>query len=219
MENQFDVLNYLLENPHFLIKHANKLGISFDSKKIRSIAEVQILANKNKVDKISHQYQEILHNIYKNEIILHNLDKLYFNLMECKKLSQVITVIANSLNQDFSLSIFIIKFVIDNLVNNTIQDIEKNNILNVNENYFNDLKNIMKPFGDTKCIIESLYSWLPKQSKVESFLHMPLHYKKNFLGFILIAHKDYKYFDKDLATNFMDSMAQAISITIHRILY
>lgn len=218
MEKKFDVLDFLLNNPHFLIEHSSKLGISFDSKKIKSMAEVQILSSKNKLDKISLHYQEILVNIKRNEIILNKLEKLYFNLMECQKLSKVIKIIENSLNKDFLLPIFSIKLAVNKERNIKNSLIKEDNILNVDSQDLNDLKKIVSPFGDTKCVIDSLYSWLPKKINFESFLHIPLNYKNKFLGFILIAHTDYRHFSKDISTDFISSMAKAISITVYRII-
>ncbi|MBN3859471.1 DUF484 family protein [Neisseriaceae bacterium PsAf] len=182
--------------------------------KIKSFTEVQEIANKDIIENLELQLQEMYHIADENFALIQKIINFDHELMACRTVNQVLKTVKKNFNNVFGMPNNILKITVEPKASIRLSAADRVTDVTLIE----AIQTITKPVTGTKCIHPELYDWFNEDVKVESFLHLPLVVQDNYLGLLLVGHTDPDYFSENAPTDYVEMMAKSVAITLNRIL-
>ncbi len=210
-----DVIQYLKDNPDFLIEYVSRLGYENEGKKIRSFSEAQLAVEKRKSKRMIKNLQLFISNAKHNEDIINNILKIDLDLMSANTVRQIYLSIKDNFNQLFKISSFalLVHYHGEKKIRIPSQ------IVLDDENLRQKVSGLNEVYCSNQLLDEKLLDYLQIDA-AESFLYMPLSWRDGQVEGLLVAtHEDPQYFNDGLQLDYMQHLADIISASLKRTLH
>ncbi|WP_066567484.1 DUF484 family protein [Snodgrassella sp. CFCC 13594] len=207
------ILHYLQAHPDFLPKHAEALGIRLPESKILSFQQGSLQALKLKTEKMAQQLSVMLANAEENQATTAKLLSFNRHLLAVNTVNQCIDTVMLSLAEDFHLphAGLFISMAVEKVRVKAAYDVHSQKAV------MQAVNKLKEPLCGTH-IAPALLALLPQQAALESFLQLPVVWMDHTIAVLLIGHEDATYFHEALATDFVESMADSLSVVLARLL-
>lgn len=208
------VLEFLIENPDFLLEHASELGLNLRDHKIRSFAQAKWQASQMKIQKMAEQLQEICNDSEANNLTTQRILALDLALLTANTIDQLVDAVYYSLSHDFGLKQFVFALITPPKNNTYVSD----GLMVMDAKIRLIIEQLEKPILGSK-ISPEIRALLPKKDILpESFLQLPIKINGQTGAIIIAADECANRFTADLQTSSIERMADAIGVTLSRIM-
>lgn len=212
--SETEVLAFLQANPAFLAQHADALNIRLPEEKILSFNQGKIAVLQQKTEHMAAQLAAILDDAEYNRHVLANLLSFNRRLLAVNTLSQFARAVRTGLDEDFSLPNNVLRIVIQAPPSAHVP-------VSIDGSDHIPLQNAVSAIKCVQCgtqIATALLDLLDTAVPMESFLQLPIVWHEQTLAILVVAHEQPDYFNPQLATDFVDSMAQSMATVLARLL-
>ena len=207
------VLDFLQQHPDFLAEHADILGIRLRDDKVRSFAQGQLAASRQKTEKLAQRVEEMLDAAQSNHQTMQRLLRFDLRLLHSNTLHQIYKTVATSLKDDFELPYFSFKLVVTPKIKVKLPE---NLLLPADHAVIREWRKLKKPICSQQ-ISPAARSLLPADVVLESFLQLPLWFGDKVGGVLLFGHPDPHHFAPGLPTEYVERLAQALAASLSRL--
>lgn len=213
MKTEQEVLDYLHKHPQFLAKYAAKLNLPAKKTQVISFDMVEAADTARRLDAMKQQMVETVENIVANDIAMAKFLRLYIALMKTNTVRQCVQTLSGSLKDDFALPDFALKFINPPAA----ARVPAQWVFNEKKAVLAALEKVSAPLCSAHCVHAAAAAWLPEDS-AESFLHLPVRAGGKMAAFLLIGHPDPAHFSEQTPTDYVATLAEALSATFTRVL-
>ena len=212
--NEAAILDFLKNNPEFLLTHAKSLGVQPSHEKITAFAEVKLQANEIRTERMAQHLNEVIDNARHNQALIETLFALDHALIAATSLNDVTTALHTALDQGFQLPQYALR-----LVPQAHMTLPETELLKPNTPTFEKFKLLKRSVCD-HYLADDVLAWLPKSAEtLQSFLKVPLlGPTQDFIGILIVASPNPKHFGPEQDTHYMDHLALSLSAALNRIL-
>lgn len=210
--SETDVLAFLRAHPDWLQDYATEFKLRPIESKIMSFQQGSMLALKRKTQKMAAQLVQILNDADANQALVVKIMNFNQRLLAVNNLNQWSEAIVQGLKIDFSLPHHALRVLIEP---------PKNMSMPLNLIAKPDVKaagsKLIKPLCGV-LPVAALIQLLPDHPHLESFLQLPLRWRQQTIGLLLIGHENVTHFQSDQSTKLISIMADGIAIVLARLL-
>ena len=206
------VIDFLHKNPQWLQEHSAEFGLVPQNNKVLSFQQGKVAQLKKKTEHMAAQLMQILTDAQINREIVNKILKMDKRLLMVNTVTQWYKAISSGLNEDFKLP---------NHAVSIVADIPKNIRVPKDLIAQKSIQDLVKTLSNTQCgsqIPEGFLTLLTYTNRLESFLQLPLYFNNQIIAVVIIGHPDADYFNSDLATDLITTMADNMSVSLARLL-
>ena len=214
MKKSDSVLQFLRQNPDFLVQHAEELGIYPKESKIRAFSQVQMQHAERQMQTMAHNMEIMTDNARQNNDTMNKIMRAAIALMRCNTIKQLLKIISGCLKNDFNLHDFFILLLVKPQKKIALPE---NFRLPENHDAYSALAKLKKPHSGHKLIHRKLNKMLPENHENESYLHLPLIADGKTLAVLIIAHPDPEHFAPDAPSDYVALLGEIIGSCLARI--
>lgn len=212
--NEADVLDFLKNNPEFLLANAKSLGVQLNNDKITAFAEVKLQANEIRTQRMEQHLNDIIDNARHNQVLIETLFQLDNALIAATNLEAIFAALDDALNNGFGLPHYALR-----LAPQKGFEITANRLLDPNSSAYEKFSQLSHSHCD-HYLADDVLTWLPNSTAtLQSFLKVPLLSPSlGFIGVLIVASPNPQHFTPEQDTSYMDNLAQNLSTGLNRIL-
>lgn len=209
-----EALAFLQDNPDFLAKHADVLNIRLPEHKILSFNQGQLSVLKQKTEHMAAQLSTMLDDAEYNRHILAKLLSFNRRLLAVNTLNQFAQAVQKGLAEDFSLPNSALRLLVKAPAKVRVPSA-------IDGSEMNALHTAATSINTAQCgtqIAGALLDLLDTAVPMESFLQLPIIWRNQTLAILVVGHEEADYFHAELATDFVNSMANSMATLLARLL-
>lgn len=209
------VLAYLQTHPEFLSEHADTLGISLHSGKVRSIAALQLEQHRAKIKRLGDNIRSLVSNAGANEALFVKIMRLAQALQQDNTVLQMLASIDTAMEEDFRLPDYALRWWRPQ----TRRGVVPEDFYLDSSAQIASLSKLSEPICTQHPPLKEMLDWLPETDKpYESFLILPLPVEDATAGVWVFGHSDPEYFNAETDTLFVEQLGRLVAAALRRAL-
>ncbi|MGC1954266.1 MAG: DUF484 family protein [Gammaproteobacteria bacterium] len=211
------VAGYLRDHPDFFVRWPaalEELQIPHPCGKAVSLIEHQVVVLRRQVQALRMQLQDFVRHARNNEILTERVHHLTLRLIQCRKLTELLTALYAALIEDFKVDAAVVKlFVAARLERDRTRGEFVAGDAEVRSLFVNIIK-AKEPVCGRLRVAQLAYLFGERQSAVSSVALLPLG-EPDRIGFLAIGSQDPYRFQPGMGTAFLKNLAEIVT----RLLY
>lgn len=207
-----DVRAFLHAQPEWLYEHAAEFNLRPIESKIMSFQQGRMQFMQRKTEKMASQLVQMLGEADANHTLMAKFMAFDRRLLLVNTVAQWQRAIHDGLKNEFVLPDFALKIVTE-----APKSVRIPASLMADDNVKAVAKKLNKPIcGNLPVVV--LRELLPVQPRLESFLQLPLRWQEQTLAILIVGHEDEAHFTSDMATEWVNYMAENMAVVLARLL-
>ncbi|MGE9548606.1 DUF484 family protein [Snodgrassella sp. CS2] len=207
-----DVRAFLHAQPEWLYEHAAEFNLRPIESKIMSFQQGRMQFMQRKTEKMASQLVQMLGEADANHTLMAKFMAFDRRLLLVNTVAQWQRAIHDGLKNEFVLPDFALKIVTE-----APKSVRIPASLIADDKVKAVAKKLNKPIcGNLPMVV--LRELLPVQPRLESFLQLPLRWQEQTLAILIVGHEDEAHFTSDMATEWVNYMAENMAVVLARLL-
>lgn len=207
-----DVRAFLHAQPEWLYEHAAEFNLRPIESKIMSFQQGRMQFMQRKTEKMASQLVQMLGEADANHTLMAKFMAFDRRLLLVNTVAQWQRAIHDGLKNEFVLPDFALKIVTE-----APKSVRIPASLMADDKVKAVAKKLNKPIcGNLPMVV--LRELLPVQPRLESFLQLPLRWQEQTLAILIVGHEDEAHFTSDMATEWVNYMAENMAVVLARLL-
>ena len=207
-----DVRAFLHAQPEWLYEHAAEFNLRPIESKIMSFQQGRMQFMQRKTEKMASQLVQMLGEADANHTLMAKFMAFDRRLLLVNTVAQWQRAISDGLKNEFVLPDFALKIVTE-----APKSVRIPASLIADDKVKAVAKKLNKPIcGNLPVVV--LRELLPVQPRLESFLQLPLRWQEQTLAILIVGHEDEAHFTSDMATEWVNYMAENMAVVLARLL-
>lgn len=207
-----DVRAFLHAQPEWLYEHAAEFNLRPIESKIMSFQQGRMQFMQRKTEKMASQLVQMLGEADANHTLMAKFMAFDRRLLLVNTVAQWQRAIHDGLKNEFVLPYFALKIVTE-----APKSVRIPASLMADDKVKAVAKKLNKPIcGNLPVVV--LRELLPVQPRLESFLQLPLRWQEQTLAILIVGHEDEAHFTSDMATEWVNYMAENMAAVLARLL-
>ncbi|WP_369608387.1 DUF484 family protein [Snodgrassella alvi] len=207
-----DVRAFLHAQPEWLYEHAAEFNLRPIESKIMSFQQGRMQFMQRKTEKMASQLVQMLGEADANHTLMAKFMAFDRRLLVVNTVAQWQRAIHDGLKNEFVLPDFALKIVTE-----APKSVRIPASLMADDKVKAVAKKLNKPIcGNLPVVV--LRELLPVQPRLESFLQLPLRWQEQTLAILIVGHEDEAHFTSDMATEWVNYMAENMAVVLARLL-
>ncbi|MGL4387358.1 MAG: DUF484 family protein [Snodgrassella alvi] len=207
-----DVRAFLHAQPEWLYEHAAEFNLRPIESKIMSFQQGRMQFMQRKTEKMASQLVQMLGEADANHTLMAKFMAFDRRLLLVNTVAQWQRAIHDGLKNEFVLPDFALKIVTE-----APKSVRIPASLMADDKVKAVAKKLNKPIcGNLPVVV--LRELLPVQPRLESFLQLPLRWQEQTLAILIVGHEDEAHFTSDMATEWVNYMAENMAVVLARLL-
>ena len=207
-----DVRAFLHAQPEWLYEHAAEFNLRPIESKIMSFQQGRMQFMQRKTEKMASQLVQMLGEADANHTLMAKFMAFDRRLLLVNTVAQWQRAISDGLKNEFVLPDFALKIVTE-----APKSVRIPASLMADDKVKAVAKKLNKPIcGNLPVVV--LRELLPVQPRLESFLQLPLRWQEQTLAILIVGHEDEAHFTSDMATEWVNYMAENMAVVLARLL-
>lgn len=207
-----DVRAFLHAQPEWLYEHAAEFNLRPIESKIMSLQQGRMQFMQRKTEKMASQLVQMLGEADANHTLMAKFMAFDRRLLLVNTVAQWQRAISDGLKNEFALPDFALKIVTE-----APKSVRIPASLIADDKVKAVAKKLNKPIcGNLPVVV--LRELLPVQPRLESFLQLPLRWQEQTLAILIVGHEDEAHFTSDMATEWVNYMAENMAVVLARLL-
>lgn len=207
-----DVRAFLHAQPEWLYEHAAEFNLRPIESKIMSFQQGRMQFMQRKTEKMASQLVQMLGEADANHTLMAKFMAFDRRLLLVNTVAQWQRAIHDGLKNEFVLPDFALKIVTE-----APKSVRIPASLMADDKVKAVVKKLTKPIcGNLPVVV--LRELLPVQPRLESFLQLPLRWQEQTLAILIVGHEDEAHFTSDMATEWVNYMAENMAAVLARLL-
>lgn len=207
-----DVRAFLHAQPEWLYEHAAEFNLRPIESKIMSFQQGRMQFMQRKTEKMASQLVQMLGEADANHTLMAKFMAFDRRLLLVNTVAQWQRAIHDGLKNEFVLPDFALKIVTE-----APKSVRIPASLMADDKVKAVAKKLNKPIcGNLPVVV--LRELLPVQPRLESFLQLPLRWQEQTLAILIVGHEDEAHFKSDMATEWVNYMAENMAAVLARLL-
>ncbi|WP_367440572.1 DUF484 family protein [Snodgrassella alvi] len=207
-----DVRAFLHAQPEWLYEHAAEFNLRPIESKIMSFQQGRMQFMQRKTEKMASQLVQMLGEADANHTLMAKFMAFDRRLLLVNTVAQWQRAIHDGLKNEFVLPDFALKIVTE-----APKSVRIPASLMADDKVKAVAKKLNKPIcGNLPVVV--LRELLPVQPRLESFLQLPLRWQEQTLAILIVGHEDEAHFTSDMATEWVNYMAENMAAVLARLL-
>lgn len=207
-----DVRAFLHAQPEWLYEHAAEFNLRPIESKIMSFQQGRMQFMQRKTEKMASQLVQMLGEADANHTLMAKFMAFDRRLLLVNTVAQWQRAIHDGLKNEFVLPDFALKIVTE-----APKSVRIPASLIADDKVKAVAKKLNKPIcGNLPVVV--LRELLPVQPRLESFLQLPLRWQEQTLAILIVGHEDEAHFTSDMATEWVNYMAENMAVVLARLL-
>lgn len=207
-----DVRAFLHAQPEWLYEHAAEFNLRPIESKIMSLQQGRMQFMQRKTEKMASQLVQMLGEADANHTLMAKFMAFDRRLLLVNTVAQWQRAISDGLKNEFVLPDFALKIVTE-----APKSVRIPASLIADDKVKAVAKKLNKPIcGNLPVVV--LRELLPVQPRLESFLQLPLRWQEQTLAILIVGHEDEAHFTSDMATEWVNYMAENMAVVLARLL-
>ncbi|WP_370387400.1 DUF484 family protein [Snodgrassella alvi] len=207
-----DVRAFLHAQPEWLYEHAAEFNLRPIESKIMSFQQGRMQFMQRKTEKMASQLVQMLGEADANHTLMAKFMAFDRRLLLVNTVAQWQRAIHDGLKNEFVLHDFALKIVTE-----APKSVRIPASLMADDKVKAVAKKLNKPIcGNLPVVV--LRELLPVQPRLESFLQLPLRWQEQTLAILIVGHEDEAHFTSDMATEWVNYMAENMAVVLARLL-
>lgn len=207
-----DVRAFLHAQPEWLYEHAAEFNLRPIESKIMSFQQGRMQFMQRKTEKMASQLVQMLGEADANHTLMAKFMAFDRRLLLVNTVAQWQRAIHDGLKNEFVLPDFALKIVTE-----APKSVRIPASLIADDKVKAVAKKLNKPIcGNLPVVV--LRELLSVQPRLESFLQLPLRWQEQTLAILIVGHEDEAHFTSDMATEWVNYMAENMAVVLARLL-